>query len=91
MSIDLLPQFPGQLGFTLHISLGRVCRVQPTDQRRIPPQASAQPRRTHAPTPAPRTPPAPGHSSPRGAGRVVAERAAPGDALKAISTVAPLV
>jgi len=27
MSIDLLPQFPGQLGFTLHLSLGRVCRV----------------------------------------------------------------
>lgn len=49
MSIDLLPQFPGQLGFTLHISLGRVCRVQPTEQRRIPLQASAQPRRTHAP------------------------------------------
>ena len=49
MSIDLLPQFPGQLGFTLHLSLGRACRVQPTDQRRIPLQASAQLRRTHAP------------------------------------------
>ncbi len=49
MSIDLLPRFPGQLGFILHISLGRVCRAQPTDQRRIPLWASAQLRRTHAP------------------------------------------
>src|SRR5713226_831845 len=95
MSIDLVPQFPGQLGFTpctsrlaAHaaysrlISDGSRCRRRPSSVVLMPP------------TLVPSTPTSPGHSSPRGAGRVVAERAAPGDALglrRGLSEETPLL